>query len=493
MAATHIIAIDQGTTGTTVLVVDRGGRICGRGYREVPLAYPAEAWVEQRPEDLWDSVVGALGEALKSAQVGGDQVACLGITNQRETCMVWDRASGRCLSPAVVWQCRRSAAICDALRAARHEALFTQRTGLLLDPYFSGTKLRWLLENHGPVADAAAAGTACFGTVETRLVHQLTGGREHLSDYSNASRTLMLDIQRLCWDEELLALLKVPVSMLPRLVPNAGLLARTSGLGFLPDGIPISGLAGDQQAALFGQGCHSPGDAKCTLGTGAFLLLNTGGTVPRSRHGLLGTVAWVLDGRPTYALEGSAFVAGAAVQWLRDGLGVISRSSEVETKAASVPDSGGLCFVPALTGLGAPHWRSDARGSLWGITRATTSAHLCRAVLEGITLQNRDMVKAMEEDLGRPIRVLKVDGGACANSLLMQLHADLLGVTVERPAELESTALGAAYLAGLGAGVWASLEELQEVRRVERLFAPSPAGPHLEELLLRWRRLVTLS
>jgi glycerol kinase len=447
----QVVAIDQGTTGTTVLVLDEAERVRGRGYREIPQRFPAPGQVEHDPDAIWASVLAALAEAR--GQAGAGTVEAIGITNQRETTVIWERASGRPVAPAIVWQDRRTAATCDELRARGVEERVRQTTGLLLDPYFSGTKIAWLLDHHPGLRERAAGGELAFGTIDSYLIHRLSGGVEHVTDVTNASRTLLLDLHRLDWSEEMAELFRVPRPLLPAVRPSQGVLARTRGIPGLPDGTPIAGVAGDQQAALFGQGCLAAGDAKCTYGTGSFLLMNVGDRPVISRHRLVGTVAWQINGRATYALEGSAFVAGALVQWLRDGLGIIGAAAEIEPLAASVPDAGGVTIVPALSGLGAPHWRPEARGLVTGITRGTTRAHLARAALEAIALQTVELATAMVEDAGRPLTALRVDGGAAANDLLMQIQADLLGAEIIRPAMVESTALGAARLAARAVGL----------------------------------------
>jgi len=418
-------------------------------------------------------------------------VAAVGITNQRETTLLWRRDDGRPVHNAIVWQCRRTTDLCASLKDQGHEALFRERTGLVLDPYFSGTKLRWLLDNVPEARAGAEAGELAFGTVDSFLLHRLSGGAVHGTDPSNASRTLLFNLHTLTWDPELAGILGVPEAVLPEVVDNSGPCGETRGLGFLPDGIPIAGMAGDQQAALFGQACFTAGEAKCTYGTGAFLLVNTGDRPVASSHGLLTTVGWRLGGEVTYALEGSAFIAGAAVQWLRDGLGLISAAPEVEALAASVPDSGGVVFVPALTGLGAPHWRPEARGSIQGISRGTGAAHLARAALEGVALQNVDILRAMEQDLGAALKDLKVDGGACANDLLMQIQADLLGRTVTRPRQIETTGMGSAYLAGIGVGLWESTDEIRARWMEDSAFSPAPPDAAREALIERWRHAVS--
>lgn len=483
--AEYIMAIDQGTTGTTVLLVDRAGAVAARGYCEFPQVYPQPGWVEHDPAEIWKSTIHAIGAALAQAGISGTSVAAIGITNQRETTLLWDRKSGSPVHNAIVWQCRRTASMCATLKERGLEPLFAARTGLVLDPYFSGTKLAWLLDNVSGARAAAQAGHLAFGTVDSYLVARLCGGDIHVTDVSNASRTLLMNLDTLQWDAELLEALSIPPSVLPRIVSNSEVMGRTTDVPGLPDGIPVAGMAGDQQAALFGQVCFAAGEAKCTFGTGSFMLTNIGSLPIASRHGLLTTVAWQLDGQVSYAFEGSAFIAGAAVQWLRDGLGIIDSAPEIEALAASVPDSGGVVFVPALAGLGAPHWRPEARGALLGLTRGTTQGHIARAVLQGIALQNRDIMHAMEEDLGAHLEVVRVDGGAAANNLLMQLQADLLGTTIRRPAMLETTGYGAAFLAGLGVGFWADRETLRKVWSLDREFEPDPEAS-VDEMLREW-------
>jgi len=485
-----VMAIDQGTTGTTVVLLDEQLGVLARKNREFEQIYPRPGWVEHDPEAIWQSTEATVAEALAEAGLPGSEIAAIGITNQRETAVLWDRKTGAPVHNAIVWQCRRTADICRELKDRGLEELFRDKTGLVLDPYFSGTKLTWIFRDREDLRRRAEAGELCFGTVDSFLVHRLTGG-VHVTDASNASRTLMMDLKTLQWDDELLGHLEVPRSLLPEIMGCAQVeYGRTRGVAGLPDGIPVAGMAGDQQAALFGQACYSPGEAKCTYGTGAFVLMNTGTQPIASSRGLLTTVAWKLDGEVAYALEGSTFVAGAAVQWLRDGLGLIDSAPEIENLARGAKSSHGLVFVPAMVGLGAPHWRPDARGIMRGITRGTTAAHLARATLEGIALQVRDVLMAMEEDSGQRMRVLRVDGGAAANDLLMQIQADLCGSDISRPEMLETTALGAAFLAGLTTRVWGSRDEIRNIWREERRFRPEMRETQVQSLLDSWREAV---
>jgi glycerol kinase len=479
----HVIAIDQGTTGSTVLVLDEQLAVRGRGYREFPQIYPKPGWVEHDPEDIWKSVIDALHQAL--AGIDTKTIAAIGITNQRETSVLWDRKTGKAAHHAIVWQDRRTADRCAELKRAGKEARVRELTGLTLDPYFSGTKIHWMLA-HGVRPDGLV-----FGTIDSYLLWRLTAGAVHATDVTNASRTLLFDLHELAWSDELCELIGVPRALLPEVVASSGTCGHTAGVPGLPDGIPIAGLAGDQQSALFGQACFTPGDAKCTYGTGAFILMNTGDKPVASRSGLLTTVAWKLaTGDVRYALEGSAFIAGAAVQWLRDGLGLIQKSADVEALAREVPDSGGVIVVPAFAGLGAPHWRPDARAAITGITRGTTKAHLARATLEGIALQIVDILRAMERDSGRSLGTLKVDGGASANDLLMQFQSDVLGVDIARPELVESTALGAAFLAGLGTGVWKDADQIGKTWREQRRFRPSADRSWVSDHVRRWNEAV---
>jgi glycerol kinase len=491
MAGRYVLALDQGTTGSTALVVDPDGAVRGRGYAELPQQFPRPGWVEHDPEEIWRSTTDALGRALAAARALPGEIAAIGITNQRETTILWERASGRPLHNAIVWQCRRTAPLCEALKADGAEPEFRRKTGLVLDPYFSGTKIRWLLDEVGGAGARAERGELAFGTVDSWLLWRLSGGAVHATDPSNASRTLCFDIRALEWDEGLCRRLGVPAALLPRVLPSAGVFGETAA-GVLPAGIPVTGIAGDQQAALFGQACVAPGMAKNTYGTGCFALLNTGAIAVASTRGLLTTVAWTIDGHTSYALEGSVFVAGAAVQWLRDGLGIIATAAETQALAESVPDTGGVYLVPAFVGLGAPYWDPYARGALVGITRGTTRAHIARAALEAIAYQSRDVLDAMTDDAALPIQALRVDGGAAVNGFLCQFQSDILGVEVLRPSVTETTGLGAAYLAGVGAGLWATAD-LAGRWRLERRFAPSLPEAAREAAYAGWRRAVERS
>ncbi|WP_053232653.1 glycerol kinase GlpK [Sandaracinus amylolyticus] len=482
----HLLAIDQGTTGSTVLVLDTEARVLGRATREFPQHFPTPGQVEHDAEEIWASVEHAIEGAYREAGVDPKQCAGIGITNQRETTMLWDRKTGAAVHRAIVWQDRRTAARCRGMEAEGLLPLYRKKTGLVLDPYFSGTKLEWLLDNVDGVRKRAESGELAFGTVDSFLVWRLSGGAVHVTDVTNASRTLLFDIHRLAWDDELCRHLHVPRAVLPAVKSSSEVYARTKGLRVLPDGIPIAGIAGDQQAALFGQTCFEVGDAKCTYGTGAFLLVNTGDQAPESKNGLVTTVAWKVGDQVRYALEGSAFVAGAAVQWLRDQLGIIKNSVEIEALAAKVPTSGGVVFVPALSGLGAPHWDPDARGTLFGLTRGSSAAHIARATLEGIAFQVAELGRAMEADMGRRIARLRVDGGASQNELLMQFQSDVLDVAIERPANTETTALGAAYLAGLAVGVFPDLSAIERAHRIARRIEPAMRDSERREHLARW-------
>lgn len=467
-----ILALDQGTTATTAMVVGPDLSFLGKASNELPQIYPKPSWVEHDPEVIWQTTSKSARDAMQKAGVVPTDCVGIAITNQRETSIIWDRDTGKPRHNAIVWQCRRTSDICANLKSKGLEPLFRAKTGLVLDPYFSGTKVRWMLDNVDGLRADAEAGKVAFGTVDSYLIFRLTGGVSHVTDVSNASRTLLLDLRSREFDADLCAALGVPMAILPKIMPSAGEMGRTKGLDFLPDGVPIAGVAGDQQAALFGQTCFDAGQSKCTYGTGAFLLVNTGTTMIPSGHGLLTTIGWTVKGQTTYALEGSAFIAGAAVQWLRDGLGLIKTAPEVEALAESVPDSGDVVFVPAFAGLGAPYWRPEARGALSGLTRGTTAGHIARAVLEGVALQISALASAMVQDTGESITELRVDGGASANNLLMQFQSDILGIPVVRPINVDTTALGAAMLAGIGVDLW-DYDELRRMAAVDRRFTPT--------------------
>ena len=490
---TYILALDQGTTSSRAILFDRKARVVSLAQREIRQIYPQPGWVEHDPLEIWESQLAVAREAIASAGVKGSQIAALGITNQRETTVLWDRATGLPVCNAIVWQCRRSAGICDALKAGGWETAVRARTGLVIDAYFSGSKIQWLLEHVPGLRVRAEAGEICFGTVDTWLAWKLSGGRAWVTDYSNASRTMLYNIHQLAWDPNLCGALGVPQAMLPEVRPSSFRYGRTTTDLFGAE-IPITGIAGDQQASLFGQACFSPGMAKNTYGTGCFLLVHTGDRPVASETGLLTTIAASpTEGRAEYALEGSIFIAGAAIQWLRDGLQVIGHSAESEALAASVPDTGGVYFVPAFVGLGAPHWDMYARGTILGITRGTTKAHLVRAALEAIAYQSREVLGAALADAGLRLEELRVDGGATANNLLMQFQADVLGTAVVRPVVKETTALGAAYLAGLAVGYWPSREEIARNWAADRRFLPAMDAARREELFAGWRRAVARS
>jgi glycerol kinase len=487
----YILALDQGTTGSTALILSRDGTILGRANHEFQQHFPKPGWVEHDLADIWKSVVSAIRDVFAATGVSPAECAAIGITNQRETTVVWDRKTGEPIHRAIVWQDRRTADRCQALKA--HEPMFRERTGLVLDPYFSGTKVHWILANVSGAMTRAKAGELAFGTIDSWLVHRLSGGAVHVTDASNASRTLLYDIRNGRWDRELAGILEVPMEVLPEVKSSAEVYARTKGVPGLADGIPIAGMAGDQQAALFGQVCFEAGEAKCTYGTGAFLLMNAGVTPPVSKNGLITTVAWQLGGKLTYALEGSSFIAGAAVQWLRDGLGLIRSAAEVEALAAQVPESGDVVFVPALAGLGAPYWDPHARGLIAGLTRDSNASHIARATLEGIAFQIHDLVSAMGADAGRALERLRVDGGASANGLLMQFQADILGVEIDRPKNVETTALGAAYLAGHGVGLFADLSDVRKAYTVATVFRPGMDADRRTAHIAKWTRAIARS
>jgi glycerol kinase len=487
-----ILAIDQGTTGTTVAVMNARGTLLGSVNHEFPQLYPKPGWVEHDPEAIWASVLKGIRAVFRRGLCKPADVACIGITNQRETALLWERHSGKPLGNAIVWQCRRTASFCDGLRRKGLESMVRDRTGLVLDPYFSASKFRWLLNNIDGARGRARRGDIAAGTIDAYLLSRLTGGVVHATDVSNASRTSLMNLRTLDWDPELLKLFSVPRNLMPDIIPSSGDLGATLGVSGLPDGIPITGIAGDQQSALFGQAGFDRGAAKCTFGTGSFILMNTGHDKMTSDAGLLTTVAWQLPGQqtPVYALEGGAFICGAAVQWLRDELGIIKSAPDIEKLAAGVADAGGVEFVPALTGLGAPHWDPDARGVISGLTRGASAAHLARATLEAMALQNVDILRAMERDLGRRLSELRVDGGAAANNLLMTIQADYLGREIIRPKVIETTVAGACFLAGLGVGIWKDTEALAKVWRVDQRFPSRMATGQRRRRLESWQQAV---
>lgn len=485
-----VMAIDQGTTGSTVLVFSCSGEIIGRAYSEFTQYYPKPGWVEHDAEEIWAVSVKTMLEALEKAGVGAGELKAIGITNQRETTVVWDKATGKPVHRAIVWQSRQTAEICEALKAAGHEETFRERTGLVVDAYFSGTKIKWILDAYPDIRAKAERGEVLFGTIDTWLLWKLSSGAVHATDATNASRTLLFNIHDQGWDDTLLELLEIPAAMLPDVRPSSGHFGETRGLDGVVDGVPIAGIAGDQQAALYGQGCWSPGMAKNTYGTGCFAMMNMGEESPISRGGLLTTICNDAKGKPAYALEGSIFVAGAAIQWLRDELGLIRDAAETEAIAQTVEDTAGVYVVPAFAGLGAPYWDMNARGAIVGLTRGAGRAHIIRATLESLAYQTRDVIEVMHADAGFPMTELRVDGGAAQNDFLMQFQADLLGVPVDRPAVVETTACGAAFLAGLAVGFWSSPDELSGARQRERLFEPQMSEAQRDELYSGWKQAV---
>jgi glycerol kinase len=487
MTMEYILALDQGTTSSRAILFDRQGQVAATAQHEYPQHFPQPGWVEHDPLDIWNSQLACAREVLQESGVDAGQVAAIGIANQRETTVVWDRRTGEPLCHAIVWQDRRTAEICDALRAAGDAPLIQRKTGLELDAYFSATKLQWLLTNVPGARTRAERGELAFGTVDSWLAYKLTG--RHVTDVSNASRTMLFNINSLRWDEELLALFGVPASMLPEVVASSAQVGVTHEALF-GRAIPLAGIAGDQQAATFGQACHRRGMVKNTYGTGCFMLMHAGDTPPVSYNRLLSTVAWTVDQHTDYLLEGSVFMGGATVQWLRDGLGIIRQSADVEPLALSVPDSGGVMLVPAFVGLGAPHWDAYARGTIVGMTRGTTGAHIARAAVEAIAYQSAELLAAMQKDAACTVHEVRADGGAARNDMLMQFQADLLGVPVIRPRVTETTALGAAYLAGLAVGFWDSREELAAQWQAERRFEPQMPHARREEMMARWARAV---
>ncbi|MBY0523130.1 MAG: glycerol kinase GlpK [Gemmataceae bacterium] len=488
MMASHILSIDQGTTSTRAVVYDSRGQSVGSAALEFPQHFPQPGWVEHDAEDIWKSVVQVVPQALTQAGVQGSEIAAIGLTNQRETTVLWDRSNGRPAARALVWQDRRTTDFCRQRR--KDEPWLREKTGLVLDPYFSATKLRWLLEANAGQRTAAAAGKLAFGTVDSFLIWRLTGGKVHATDVSNASRTLLLNLRTVAWDEDLCKYFGVPSRLLPEVRPSSSDFGVTHGLGFLPDGLPITGVVGDQQAALFGQCAFAPGDAKCTYGTGAFFLMHQGEQPTLSQHRLLTTLAATTDSRPQYALEGSVFVAGAAVQWLRDGLKLMNTAEQSEAMASRSDREQPIIFVPGFVGLGAPHWVPEARGVVFGLTRGTTSADLARGVLEGVAFQVADLIEAANRDAAQPLRELRVDGGMARNAWFLQFQSDILGLPVLQAAQSESTALGAAFLAGLKVGVWPDLESLRRLGQETRRFDAEVSADERARRLTLWRKAV---
>jgi glycerol kinase len=485
-----ILAIDQGTTGTRTYLFDKSGKVVGSAYQEFTQYFPKPGWVEHDADEIWRTVEATGRKALKAAKAKHSDVVAVGITNQRETVVIWDRKTGKPIHKAIVWQCRRTAHRCDELKKKGLEKTFAAKTGLVIDAYFSGTKIEWLLKHVPGAAKKAAKGELAFGTIDTWLLWKLTGGKTHATDYSNASRTLVYNIQTKQWDPQLLKTLSIPQSLLPKVQASSSLFGHTASSSYLGGGIPITGIAGDQQAALFGQGCHEPGTLKNTYGTGCFLLLNAGKKRVVSKNKLLTTLACDGKGQPVYALEGSVFIGGAAIQWVRDGLQLIETSAQSEAIAKTVADTGGVYLVPAFVGLGAPYWDGHARGALVGLTRGTNRAHVVRATLESLAYQTKDLVDAMLKDSKLKLKELRVDGGASKNNLLMQFQADILNARINRPQMVETTALGAAFLAGLQVGFWKNGGQLQKIRRVDRVFAPKMASAVRQKLWDGWKEAV---
>ena len=486
----YILSIDQGTTSSRAILFNRSGDIVETAQREFTQHFPQPGWVEHDAEEIWVSVLGVIAAVLSKAGVNAEDVAAIGITNQRETTVVWDKATGRPIHRAIVWQSRQTADICEELKRGGHEETFRSKTGLLVDPYFSGTKVKWLLDHVDGARERAEKGELLFGTIDTWLIWKLSGGTAHVTDYSNASRTLMFNIYDLKWDETLLSLLHVPSAMLPEVRSSSEVYGYTVEHHFFGVKVPIAGAAGDQQAALFGQACFEKGMVKNTYGTGCFMLMNTGEEPVASQHGLLTTIAWGVGGKVEYALEGSVFVAGSAVQWLRDGLRMLKSSADSEAYAARVESTEGVYVVPAFVGLGTPYWESDVRGAVFGLTRGTTKEHFIRATLESLAYQSKDVLEVMKEDSGLPLKKLRVDGGAVANELLMQFQSDLLGVDVERPVVNETTALGAAYLSGLAVGYWQSKEEIASNWKLGASYRPEKDAGSMEKLYEGWKKAV---
>ncbi|MFL9649749.1 MULTISPECIES: glycerol kinase GlpK [Exiguobacterium] len=486
----YILALDQGTTSSRAIIFDHDGKIVTVAQREFKQYFPKPGWVEHNANEIWGSVLAVMAEAFGSADIDPKEIAAIGITNQRETAVVWEKSTGRPVYNAVVWQSRQTAGICDELKEAGHADLFRDKTGLLIDAYFSGTKVKWILDNVEGAREKAEAGDLLFGTIDTWLIWKLSGGHAHVTDYSNASRTLMYNIYEQKWDDELLEILTVPKSMLPEVKPSSEVYANTIPYHFFGFEVPIAGAAGDQQAALFGQACFESGEGKNTYGTGCFMLMNTGEEAVKSDHGLLTTIAWGYNGKVEYALEGSIFVAGSAIQWLRDGLRMLKSAKDTEQYANRVETTDGVYVVPAFVGLGAPYWNSDVRGAIFGLTRGTEKEHFVRATLESLAYQTRDVLTAMEQDSGIELKTLRVDGGAVNNNFLMQFQADILDVPVERPEVSETTALGAAYLAGLAVGFWKDQAEIKQQWKLDHQFEPKMDEAHRENLYKGWQHAV---
>jgi len=487
----YVLAIDQGTTGSTVLLLDHSGQVVGRDYSEFKQIYPQPGWVEHDPEEIWEVTLKVIRNVMTENNLTGDRITAVGITNQRETTVLWDRKSGKPVYNAIVWQCRRTAPICNRLREQGRADWFQERTGLVLDAYFSGTKIQWLLDNVPDIRKKAENGDLLFGTIDTWLIWKLSGGRAHITDYTNASRTLLYNIHKKAWDPDILSLLDIPKVLLPEVRPSSGICAHTFPESPFGREIPISGIAGDQQSALFGQGCWELGMVKNTYGTGSFLLMYTGDKAVRSTRGLLTTLACSADGGPAYALVGSVFTSGAAIQWLRDELQILKTAKESERIARSVPDTGGVYLVPAFVGLGTPYWDMEARAAIVGLTRGAGRAHVVRATLEAIAFQCREVVDVMVEESGMPIKEMRVDGGACTNDFLMQFQADMLNARVNRPVQIETTAIGAAFLAGMGVGFWKDIHELTEARKVENIFSPDLGEEERARRYSGWKEAVS--
>lgn len=486
----YILAIDQGTTGSTVSLVNSQGEIIASSSEDFEQIYPKPGWVEHNPITIWKTIENCTKNVLSKSHIKPNAITAIGITNQRETVIVWDRKTHDPVYNAIVWQCRRTTDFCKKL--IRYKKTIQAKTGLVIDPYFSASKIRWILDFDKSIKKRADKGELAAGTIDSFLIWKLTNGETHATDVSNASRTQLMNIQKGVWDPELLKIFGVSESLLPKIVASSGVIGHTKGLSFLPDGIPISGVAGDQQAALFGQGCFEVGDAKCTYGTGSFLLMNSGKKMIHSKSGLLTTVAWKLKNQKdlTYALEGSVFICGASVQWLRDNLNLFEKSEDIEKLAFEVPDAGGVEFVPALTGLGAPYWNPEARGLLCGLTRGTLKSHIARATLEAMALQNAEVLLVMQKDLGKKLKKLKVDGGASQNNLLMQIQSDYLNASISRPSNVETTSLGAAYLAGLGVGIWKDLSDIKKIWKEDRSFESHMTAKDRETRFKKWRKAI---